>query len=111
LEPYVVAKVKQKNPTIRISARTHEVVKQLAEETRTSMADVVAEAIKQYERKLFHERAGAIWREMMKDPEERAYWEREDREIEMTFWTPIKEPWEEYDADSEEDSGCHKSEG
>jgi predicted transcriptional regulator len=100
-----MAKAKQKHPTIRISAETHQTVKQLAEEGQTSMADVVAEAVKQYERKLFHKRANEIWRRKMQDPEERAFWEKEDREIELTFWSPIKEPWDhdEYDEENEKD--------
>lgn len=90
-----MTKHSQKYPTIRISARTHQIVKDLAREDQVSMADVIAEAVKKYEQQRFNERANEIWRRMMEDPEERAFWEKEDREIELTFRTPIEEPWEE----------------
>lgn len=87
---------KQKHPTIRISAETHKKVKELAEQEQTSMADVVAEAVKKYERAKFWERANAIWKKKMEDPEERAFWEKEDAILEGTLMDGLEEDehWE-----------------
>jgi hypothetical protein len=91
-----MATTRQKYPTIRIKAETHKLVKQLAEEDGIRMSDVVAEAIKQYERKRFWDRANRIWNDMMRDPKERAYWAREDAELEGTLMDGLEddEQWD-----------------
>ncbi len=86
-----MANAKQKNPTVRVNAKTHEAVKQLAAEDHTSMAEVVAEAIKEYERKRFHDRANEIWRLKMQDSEERAFWGKEDAILEGTLMDGLDE--------------------
>lgn len=86
-----MTKAKQKHPTIRIYEKTHQLVKELAAQDEVSMADIVAEAIKEYERKRFHERANEIWRRKMQDPEERAFWEREDAILEGTLMDGLED--------------------
>jgi hypothetical protein len=102
-----MTKHSQKYPTIRISARTHQIIKELAREDQVSMADVVDQAIEQMRRERIMRHANDVWANAMKDPEVRKAWEQEDREIELTFWTPITEPWDE---DIEEEP-CPKTEG
>lgn len=82
---------KQKHPTIRISAETHRAVKEIAEQEQASMTDVVAEAVKQYEQKRFHERANEIWKRKMGDPEEQAFWAREDSILEGTLMDGLED--------------------
>lgn len=93
-----MATSKQKYPTIRIKAETHKLVKQLAEEDDMPMSDVVAEAVRRYQRRRFHERAGEIWARMMEDPKEREYWAREDAELEGTLMDGLEDDeyeWEQ----------------
>jgi hypothetical protein len=91
-----MASTKQKYPTVRISAETHKLIKQMADEDDMSMSDLVAEAVKQYERKRFWDHANRVWNEMMKDPKEREYWAREDAELEGTLMDGLDddEQWE-----------------
>jgi hypothetical protein len=89
-----MANQKQKYPTIRISAKTHQTVKELAEQDQISMADVVEKAIENLRRERIARHANEVWAEAMKDPELREYWKNEDQEIELAFWSPVADPEE-----------------
>jgi hypothetical protein len=56
-------------PTIRISKASHQVLKELAEQTGQTMMDVLDRALDAYRRKLFFEQLNAGYAELRADPE------------------------------------------
>ncbi len=69
-------------PTIRISEVSHQILKELAEQTGLSMMDVLDKALDTYRRKLFFEQMNAGYAELRADSEswaehlaERAQWD------------------------------------
>jgi hypothetical protein len=56
-------------PTVRISEASHQVLKELAEETGQTMMDVLDKAFDAYRRKVFFERLNAGYAELRADPE------------------------------------------
>src|SRR5271169_3324833 len=56
-------------PTVRISVASHQMLKELAEETGQTMMDVLDKALDAYRRKLFFEQMNAGYAELRADPE------------------------------------------
>ena len=56
-------------PTVRISEVSHEILKELAEQTSQTMMDVLDKALDAYRRKLFFEQLNAGYAELRADPE------------------------------------------
>jgi len=56
-------------PTVRISEASHQLLKELAEQTGQTMMDVVDKALDTYRRKLFLEQLNAGYAELRADPE------------------------------------------
>ena len=56
-------------PTVRISEASHQLLKQLAEQTGQTMTDVLDKALDAYRRKLFFEQMNAGYAELRADPE------------------------------------------
>jgi hypothetical protein len=56
-------------PTIRISEPSHQILKELAEQTGLSMMDILDKALDAYRRKLFFEQLNAGYAELRADPE------------------------------------------
>jgi len=63
--------------TVRISSSLHETLRQLAEETGTTMNAVLESALNEYQKRLFWSHAAAEFRALQNDP--RA-WDAEQRE-------------------------------
>jgi hypothetical protein len=55
-------------PTVRISKESHEILKQLADQTGQSMMDALDKAVDAYRRKVFFERLNAGYAELRADP-------------------------------------------
>jgi hypothetical protein len=69
-------------PTVRISAASHRLLKELAEQTGETMTDVLDKALDAYRRKVFFEQLNAGYAELRADPQawtehlsERALWD------------------------------------
>jgi predicted transcriptional regulator len=56
-------------PTVRISAASHQTLKEVAEATGQTMTDVLDKALDAYRRKLFFEQMNAGYAELRADPE------------------------------------------
>ena len=56
-------------PTVRISETSHQLLKELAEQTGQTMMDVLDKALDAYRRKLFIEQLNAGYAELRADPE------------------------------------------
>src|SRR5271156_949908 len=56
-------------PTIRIREASHQILKELAEQTGETMMDVLDKALEDYRRKLFFEQMNAGYAELRADPE------------------------------------------
>src|SRR5262249_12176448 len=56
-------------PTVRISAASHQLLKDLAEQTGQTMMEVLAKALDAYRRKLFFQQLNAGYAELRADPE------------------------------------------
>ena len=56
-------------PTVRISEASHQLLKQLAEQTGQTMTDVLDKALDAYRRKLFFEQLNAGYAELRADPQ------------------------------------------
>ena len=56
-------------PTVRISEASHQILKELAEQTGQTMMDVLDKALDAYRRKLFIEQLNAGYAELRADPE------------------------------------------
>ena len=56
-------------PTVRISDTSHQVLKDLAEQTGQTMLEVLDKALDAYRRKLFFEQLNAGYAELRADPE------------------------------------------
>jgi hypothetical protein len=56
-------------PTVRISETSHRVLKELAEQTRQTMMDVLDKALDAYRRKVFYEQMNAGYTELRGDPQ------------------------------------------
>ena len=69
-------------PNVRISAASHELLRQLAEEEGESMHAILDKAIERYRRERFLRSANADYRALRQDPEwtqelqERAVWDQ-----------------------------------
>ena len=55
--------------TVRISEASHQILKELAEQTGQTMMDVLDKALDAYRRKLFFEQMNAGYAELRADPE------------------------------------------
>lgn len=55
-----MAAMKQKYPTVRISAETHRKLKQMADEESISMSDVIEKAVEQYRRQRIANKANEV---------------------------------------------------
>src|SRR5438067_1166238 len=55
-------------PTVRISEASHQVLKQLADQTGQTMMEVLDKAVDAYRRKLFFEKMNAGYAELQADP-------------------------------------------
>src|SRR5437588_6903232 len=67
-------------PTVRISEASHQVLKELAEQTRQTTMDVLDKALDAYRRKLFFEKLNAGYAELRADPQA---WAEHQAEREM----------------------------
>ena len=56
-------------PTVRISEASHQVLKELAEQTGQTMMEVLDKALDAYRRKVFFEQLNAGYAELRADPE------------------------------------------
>jgi hypothetical protein len=56
-------------PTVRISEGSHQLLKELAEQTGQTMMDVLDKALDAYRRKLFFEQLNAGYAELRTDPQ------------------------------------------
>jgi hypothetical protein len=56
-------------PTVSISESSHQVLKELAEQTGQTMMDVLDKALDAYRRKVFFDRLNAGYAELRADPE------------------------------------------
>src|SRR5712692_1389591 len=56
-------------PTVRISEASHQLLKDLAEQTGQTMMDVLVKALEAYRRKLFFEQLNAGYAQLRADPE------------------------------------------
>jgi hypothetical protein len=56
-------------PTVRISAVSHQILKELAERTGQTMTDVLDKALDAYRRQLFFEQMNAGYAELRSDPD------------------------------------------
>lgn len=56
-------------PTVRISAASHQVLRELAEQTGQSMTEVLDKALDAYRRKVFFEQLNAGYAALRADPE------------------------------------------
>jgi hypothetical protein len=56
-------------PTVRISEASHQILKELADQTGQTMMDVLDKALDAYRRKLFFEQLNAGYAELRADPE------------------------------------------
>jgi hypothetical protein len=56
-------------PTVRISEASHQLLKELAEQTGQTTMDVLDKALDAYRRKLFFEQMNAGYAELRADPE------------------------------------------
>jgi hypothetical protein len=56
-------------PTVRISEASHQLLKELAEQTGQTMMDVLDKALDAYRRKLFFEQMNVGYAELRADPE------------------------------------------
>jgi hypothetical protein len=56
-------------PTVRISEVSHQLLKELAEQTGQTMMDVLDKALDAYRRKVFFEQLNAGYAELRADPE------------------------------------------
>ena len=56
-------------PTVCISEASHQILKELAEQTGRTMMDVLDKALDAYRRKLFFEQMNAGYAELQADPE------------------------------------------
>jgi hypothetical protein len=54
--------------TVRISEASHQVLKEIAEQTGQTMMDVLQKALESYRRKLFFEQLNAGYAELQADP-------------------------------------------
>ena len=55
-------------PTVRISEASHQILKEIAEQTGQTMMDVLEKALDAYRRKLFFEQLNAGYAELQADP-------------------------------------------
>jgi hypothetical protein len=55
-------------PTVRISEASHQILKELAEQTGQTMMDVLDKALDAYRRQLFFEQTNAGYAELQADP-------------------------------------------
>jgi hypothetical protein len=56
-------------PTVRISQTSHQILKDLAEQTGQTMMEILDKALDAYRRKLFFEQMNAGYAELRADPE------------------------------------------
>jgi hypothetical protein len=56
-------------PTVRISEASHQILKELADQTGQTMMEVLDKALDSYRRKLFFEQLNAGYAELRDDPE------------------------------------------
>jgi predicted transcriptional regulator len=56
-------------PTVRISEASHQILRELAEQTGQTMTDVLDKALDAYRRKVFFEQLNAGYAELRADPE------------------------------------------
>src|SRR5439155_21467477 len=56
-------------PTVRISEASHQILRELAEQTGQTMMDVLDKALDAYRRKLFFDQLNAGYAELRADPE------------------------------------------
>src|SRR6516164_2170484 len=72
-------------PTVRISEASHQLLKELAEQTGQTMMEVLDKALDVYRRKLFFEQLNAGYAELRADPEAWAELEAERRLWDVTL--------------------------
>ena len=72
-------------PTVRISETSHQLLKQLAEQTSQTMMDVLDKALDAYRRRLFFEQLNAGYAELRADPEAWAAHLAERKEWDVTL--------------------------
>src|SRR5215468_4563050 len=84
-------------PTVRISEESHQILKELAEQTGQTMMDVLAKALDIYRRKLFFEQLNAGYAELQADPEAWAEHLAERKEWDATLMDGLDpdEQWTE----------------
>src|ERR1700726_3534675 len=84
-------------PTGRISEASHQILKELVEQTGETMMDVLAKALDVYRRKLFFDQMNAGYAELRADPEAWAEHEAERKLWDATLMDGLdpKERWPE----------------
>ncbi len=83
--------------TVRISEASHQMLKELAEQTGQTMMDVLSKALDAYQRKLFFEQMNAGYAELRADPKAWAEHlaEREQWDTTLMDGLDLDERWTE----------------
>jgi predicted transcriptional regulator len=71
--------------TIRISKKTHQTLRQLADEAGTSMTAILDEAVSEYQRKKYWEEYNAGYAALRADPEKWADYQKEIEAWDVTL--------------------------
>jgi hypothetical protein len=93
-----------RDATVRVQAETHAVLRDLAGRLHTSMAQVLADAVEQYRRKVFWDEYDRAIERLMADPEAWEAYLAEGRALEGTIADGLEpEDWEGWFAPDEPD--------
>jgi hypothetical protein len=90
----LVAVETAKSHTVRVSARTHRVLRELSESSGEPITQIVARAVERYRRERVLQEANAMYAAALADPEEMAAFRAEFDDLAATFHPgPQDEPW------------------
>jgi hypothetical protein len=74
----------QGSTTVRVSRRTHQLLSELAEQRRTSVADLLDRLVEAERRRRILGQYNARMAELLADPDERAEWQQETAQSEVS---------------------------
>lgn len=83
-----------KQPTVRVTRRTHQALQELTKQTGQSMPTIIEKAIDDYQREQILREANEQWERILADPVARAKAEAEDALMDQTAGDGLEDwPW------------------